>query len=216
MSDRRWERLAPLTGILAVALWVISALITEGTATTDADTPQQMLAAYRDDTDAILSASFLFMVGCAFFLWFLGSLRAALYRAEGDVGRVTAIAFAGGISTAVCLMLTRGPDMAGAINEDDLTAEVAQGLNVIDEAFFVGAQVSAIVLVLATGLVAVRTGVLPRWLGFVSFVLALWLVIGPIGWLGLLTAFPVWVIVVSVLLWQRAAQPPERETAVTA
>ena len=205
MSDRRWERLSPLTGIVAVALWVIATLITEGAATTDADTPQEMLAAYQDDTTAILSGSFLFMVGTAFFLWFLGSLRSRLFAAEGPPAHLAGIAFAGGIATAVCLLLMPGSHVAGAINEGDLTADVAQALGVVDDAFFVGAELAAIVLLVATGLLALRTGVLPRWLAWVSFVIALWLVIGPIGWLALLVAFPLWVIVVSVLLMQRAA-----------
>ena len=215
MSDRRWKRLSPLTGIVAVALWVIATLITEGAATTDADTPQEMLAAYRDDTGAILSGSFLFMVGTAFFLWFLGSLRSRLFAAEGPPAHLSGIAFAGGIATAVCLLLMPAPHVAATINEDDLTAEAAHTLGTIDDAFFVGAEIAAIVLLVATGLLALRTGVLPRWLGYVSLVVAVWLVIGPIGWLALLLAFPVWVILVSVLLMQRAGAERELPAAGT-
>ena len=43
----------------------------------------------------------------------------------------------------------------------------------------------------------------PRWLAWVSLLLALWLVIGPIGWLALLFGLPLWTLLVSVLLLRR-------------
>lgn len=46
----------------------------------------------------------------------------------------------------------------------------------------------------------------PRWVAWVSLLLAVWLVIGPIGWLGLLFGVPVWTLLLSVLLWLQA--PP--------
>jgi hypothetical protein len=45
------------------------------------------------------------------------------------------------------------------------------------------------------------TASLPRWLAWVSLVVALALIILPIGWAALLFAFPLWVLVVSYLLW---------------
>ena len=209
--NRGWRRYELLAGIVAVALWLIATAITEGAATTDADTPQQMLAAYRDDTGLILTGSFLFMLGSAFFLWFVDSLRSRLVAAEGEPAHLSGIAFAGGIATAVCLLLVPAPHVAGAVNEDDLTAEVAQTLSVIDDAFFVAAEVVAIVLLVATGLLALRTGVLPRWLAWVSFLIAV-VLFTPIGWLALLIAFPLWLVAVSVLLMLRA-RGSEREMA---
>jgi hypothetical protein len=197
-----WARWEPLTGVIAVALWLIGVFTLDGVADSpDSDaSPEQVLAFYRDDTDVILTGGFLFMIGGAFFMWFLSSLRSRLLTAEGGLGRLSTLAFAGGIATAVFLIATPGGDVAAAVEEDDLSPTSADALHDITDAFFVGAEVSAIVLTLATGLVAIRTGALPKIFGWLSVLLAVWLVIGPIGWAGLLLGFPLWVLAASVLL----------------
>lgn len=210
MTERRLDRFFPLAGIAAVALWVIGFIVVEGGSDTGAETAAETLAVYQDDDAAILAGGFITMLGTVFFLWFLGSLRTALMAAEGVGSHLTAIAFAGGIVTAVCLLLVPGPNIAGAINNDELTAEAAQAMTVIDDAFFLGAELAAIVLVVATGLLALRTGVLPRWLAWFSFLIAVALVIVPIGWAALIFGLPVWVLAVSILLFTRGAQATTR------
>jgi type IV secretory pathway TrbD component len=56
---------------------------------------------------------------------------------------------------------------------------------------------------------SLRTGSLPRWLAWVSLVVALALIILPIGWAALLFGFPLWVLVVSFLLWSASADTAE-------
>jgi hypothetical protein len=64
------------------------------------------------------------------------------------------------------------------------------------------------------GLLYIRTRVLPAWVGWASLVLALVMLIPPIGWAGLLLGFPLWTVLVSVLLWMRpAAEPSPPPTA---
>jgi uncharacterized protein (DUF58 family) len=50
----------------------------------------------------------------------------------------------------------------------------------------------------------VRLRALPVWLGWVSFLLALLLLILPIGWVGVVFGLPLWMIATSVLLYLRA------------
>jgi hypothetical protein len=64
------------------------------------------------------------------------------------------------------------------------------------------------VLLFGTGVVILQRRLLPTWLGWASALIALWLVIAPIGWAALIFAFPIWLIVVGVLLYQRAGAPP--------
>ena len=78
----------------------------------------------------------------------------------------------------------------------------------MSDVFFLGAEMSAAVLLAATGVHALRTGSLPSWLAWVSLVVALALIILPIGWAALLFAFPLWVLVVSFLLWSASADTP--------
>jgi hypothetical protein len=207
-----WTRWEPLTGVIAVALWLIGVFIIEEVANPPESeaSPEEVLAWFQDESGAIVSGGFLFMLGGAFFLWFLGSLRARLLAAEGPLGRLSALAFAGGVATAVFLIANPSADLAGGIEEDDLSPTSADALHDLGDAFFVGAEVSATVLTLATGFVVIRTGALPRVFGWLSVLLAVWLAIGPIGWAGLLLGFPLWVLAASIMLTLPPRAPARR------
>jgi hypothetical protein len=100
-----------------------------------------------------------------------------------------------------------GPDMAAAIADGaDLSEPSAEAIRVIGDVIFIGAEMSAAVLIAATGIHILRTRVLHRGVAWFSLVVALLLVILPIGWAALLFGVPLWVILVSVLLWRRGAQ----------
>jgi hypothetical protein len=204
-----WMRWEPLTGIVAVALLLIGVFVAEeaGNPPESEASPEEVLAWVQDESTAIVAGGFLFMLGGAFLLWFVGCLRSRLLAAEGPAAHFTAIAFAGGVATAIFLIATPGGDLAAGIEEDDLSPTSADALHDISDAFFVGAEVSAVVLTLATGLAVLRTGALSRIFGWASIVLAVWLAIGPIGWAGLLLGFPLWLIAASLLLGARPRAP---------
>lgn len=208
----RWARYAPLTGVAAVVFWIVGFFLFVSSEVEGADGAAEILAGYESEEDKILFAGWIFVLGGVLFLWFLGSLRTHLLAAEGLPARLTAIAFGAGIATAVFLITLPLGDMTAAL-ADDLEPAAAQALNEVGTAGFIGAEFSAIALVVATALVILRTGALPRWLAWVSLVLALWLLIAPIGWLGLIFGFPVWVLIVSVLLYGRGDAPSEPAVA---
>lgn len=200
VRDTSWERYAPLTGVLAVLLWVIGTIVYQ--TAVDAKNPATLLNSYRNEEGSILLGGFLWLLGTFFFFWFLGSLRSRLIALEPGVQRLTALAFGGGVAAAVFGFAMPGPDMAAAIADGaDLSGPAAEAIRVVGDTFFIGAEMSAVVLLAATGIHALRTGSLPRWLAWVSLVVAIALIILPIGWAGLLFAFPLWVLVVSYLLW---------------
>lgn len=204
-----WERLAALAGVVAVVLWVIGILVSESSNLPDDEgNGEQVLAWYQDNSDTILASGFIFMLGALFFLVFLGALRVHLLAAEGPVGFLTAIAYAAGVGVFLCLLLLPAADMAGALSEGELTADASLAVNNLGDMFFIGAELSAALLLVVFGLHLLRTRSLPVWLGWVSLVLALWLLIPPVGWAGLLLGFPLWTVLVSVLLWMRAAGEP--------
>jgi hypothetical protein len=199
-----WERYAPLAGVVAVVLWVIGIIVRE--TAVEMKTPATLLDSYRNEEVSILLGGWLWVLGTFFFFWFLGSFRARLAAAEGGVQRLTAIAFGGGVAAAVFAFALPGPDMAAAIADGaDLSGPGAVAIRVVGDVFFLGAEMSAAVLLAASGLHALRTGSLPRWLAWVSLVVALALIILPIGWAALLFAVPLWVLVVSYLLWSAPA-----------
>jgi hypothetical protein len=208
MTRWAWERLAALAGIVAVVLWVVAVFVQESSNLPDEDNPEEVLAWFQNESGAILASSFIFMLGSVLFLLLVGALRARLVAAEGRAAFWTAIAFGAGVATAILTMLIPGPGLAGALSENQLTADAALALVIVDDAFFVGAELSAALLLAATGVVILRYGPMPRWLAWVSFLFALWLLIPPIGWAGLLLGVPLWTVAVALLLWMRPAGEP--------
>jgi hypothetical protein len=209
-----WERYAPLAGVLAVLLWVVGIIVHQ--TSVDGKTPATLLDSYRNEEGGILLGGFLWLLGTFLFFWFLGSLRARLAAAEGGVERLTAIAFGGGVAAGIFGFAMPGPDMAAAIADgEDLSGPAAEAIRIIGDVFFVGAEMSAAVLLAATGVLALRTLALPRWLAWVTLVVALVLIVLPVGWAGLLFGFPLWVLVVSYLLWSGSASTVVAGTPAT-
>lgn len=207
-SERRWEPRAPLAGVLAVVLWVISFFVFEGAADPpDGGSAAEVLAYYEEDNGAILTGTYLFGLGVLFFLWFLGSLRSALQRGEGGLGRLSTVAFGAGVATSVLLLGFVAPSVAAAIaaDENELSAESAHALWTLEDGFFVASWFPIAVLFASSAIVSFRAGVLPRWLAWASLVLAVAMVVPWVGWAVLIFGFPLWVLVVSVLLWRRSA-----------
>jgi hypothetical protein len=207
----RVERWLPLTGVVAVVLWVIGVFVFENASPGRDASAEEILAYFDDDAGKIFTGAFLFALGTVFFVWFLGILRAAFLASEGQPGRLTAVAFAGGVGKAVFDMGVIGGMSAGAIAVDEadpLTPGAAQALFYIDDAFFIGAEFMAFVFMAAAGALILTRRALPVWLGWLALLIALGLLIVPIGWVFLLFGVPLWVLLASVLLFMRASALP--------
>lgn len=218
----RVERVSALAGVLATLLWVGGvALIGGGHVGLPGGIPEEgadeVLAHFQGNADAVVSGGWLFMLGSLAFLWFAGVLRSRLVRAEGGAETFASIAFAGGVATGVFALGIPTGGVVAALGVDQLGASEAAALNALEATFFIGAELSAIVLLAAAAVVALRTAVLPRWWAGTSILLAVWLAIGPIGWIGVLVGIPVWTITTSVMLarMDRHGQVPTAPAAFT-
>ena len=206
-----------LTGVAAVVLWLVGVFVIESVSLGSDASAFEILEYFDDDSTTIFVGGFFFALGTAFFVWFLGALRAAFLAAEGQPGRLTAVAFAGGVGKAVFDMGVIGGSAAGAIaadETDDLSPQAAQALFFLDDAFFLGAEFMALVFMAAAGALILSTRALPVWLGWLALVIALGLLVVPIGWAFLLFGVPLWVLLASVVLFLRASRPPAAETAM--
>lgn len=214
MQESREERLAPLTGIAVPVLALAGLIVLEGPADRpEVDVDPGAFVTYFGERDTVILGSFLLMLSVVFFLWFLGSLRFVLRGAEGGVGRLSAVAYGGGLATAVLMMGFPSVSVLGALDVEHLSPQGAKTIFIVGDAFLYPAAMTAAVLVAATALVALRTEALPRWLAWLSFALALWLLIPPLGsaggtpenpagWSGLaaLDAVPLWTAVTAVVM----------------
>jgi hypothetical protein len=206
----RFERWMALTGVVAVVLWLVGVFVIESASPGSDASAFEILEYFDDDSTSIFVGGFLFALGTAFFVWFLGILRAAFLAAEGQPGRLTAVAFAGGVGKAVFDMGVIGGSAAGAIaadEADNLTPQGAQALFFVDDAFFIGAEFMALVFMAAAGALILSSRALPVWLGWLALVIALGLLVVPIGWAFLLFGVPLWVLLASVMLFLRASRP---------
>jgi hypothetical protein len=213
LTDKRWPAFAPLTGILFVVLVVVAFTVSGETPDTD-DSPQKILSFYIDNDSEQMFAAALLAWGAVAFLFFLGILRTTLRAAEGALGRLSAVAFAGGVVLAVGMLAFAGFSFAlGDTADDGLTPQAAQALNALNSDFFFPVAGGTGTLMIATGLASIRSGALPAWLGWIALLIGI-AAITPVGFFAFLL-FLVWTLVVSVLLWRAAATPAATPPAAT-
>ena len=203
----RFERRSALAGVFAVMLWAVAAAILGGDHVglpggLPEEGADETHAYFRENENRVVGASALFMVGSLFFLWFVGVLRTRLGGDDQRAATSGAIAFAGGVATAIFAIGMPTGGLVAALNADDIEASTAEALNALETAFLLGAELSATVLLVGGAFAALRTGRLPRWWAIVSILLAVWLLILPIGWAGLLIGVPIWTVITSLLLFR--------------
>jgi hypothetical protein len=203
LTQQRWPVLAPLTGVLFVALAVIAFIVSGETPDAD-DSPQKILSFYIDnDTEQMFAAAFLAWAAVAF-LFFLGVLRTTLRAAEAGVARLSAVAFGGGLVLAVGMLSFAGFTFALADTADDgLTPQAAQALNALNADFFFPVAAGLGTLLIATGLASIRSRALPAWLAWAALVIGI-AAVTPIGFFAFLV-FGLWTLATSVVLWRTPA-----------
>ena len=201
----RAERYAPLTGVVAVVLWVVGLFLLEKDDRPDGKDTAAFVAWVQQNDSSILAGALIFGFGVLFFLWMLGSLRAALFAAEGGTGRLATIAFGSGVATSVALMFTYLPHAQAAFDHENTSDTAIEALVRVGDAFFGGAALFSIPLLVATALAILRFGALPRWLAWVSLLVALVLAIPPLAFFGLVLGLPIWVLATSVVLFRPTA-----------
>ena len=166
---QRAERYAPLTGVGAVVLWIVGTFLLEKDDRPDGKDTAALVGWVEANDTALVAGGIIFGFGVLFFVWVLGSLRSALLEAEGGAGRLSAIAFGSGIATSVCLMALSLFHAQAAFDHDDISDTSIDALVHVGDAFFGGVELFSIPLLLATAILTLRHGPLPRWLaGLVS------------------------------------------------
>jgi hypothetical protein len=207
-SERRWERIAPLSGVLAVILWVIAVVVGEAGAGQPDEEAQAVAAFFEENAGTLLTSGFLFMLGAAVFLWFVGSLRSRLLASD-PTGRIAAIVFAAGVATAVLAAAAQAPVIGGAITADETQASLEPGAAEafwgLGDGFFTAATTMLAVFFFAAFLAILRTRAFPSWLGWLSLLLAIVAIIAPIGWIALVFGLPIWTLIASVWMFMRPA-----------
>jgi hypothetical protein len=203
MSQSSTERWGPIAGIAFVVLFVAGLLLNN---LPDGDSSIVKLASYYNDNgnraQLIISSYLLFLAG-VFFLWFLSGLRVRLLEAEGAPGRLTSIAFGGGLVFVACLMVAAACFMTVAANiafGDEKF--VANGAGALPElgypVIFIGGFFGAIAMIDAASVLFLRGRMLPSWIAYFGFVTAVLLLVAFLFFPALL--FVLWILFVSVAM----------------
>ena len=202
---RGLERFAPLTGVAFVVLVIVAVIV--GGETPDADDPIAKVVTYWDDNkDQAIASAIIAAISTVPLLWFAGVLRAVLAAAEGAPARLANTAFAGAVVGTVGWLLLIGFTFVAADTVGDVAPQVTQTFSVLQADFFFPLAAGFAVFLLASGLAIVRWGALPSWVGWVALVLGV-VCLTPGGFFAILLML-VWIVVVSVMLFQRGAAAP--------
>ncbi|HYY03530.1 MAG TPA: hypothetical protein VE736_06555, partial [Gaiellaceae bacterium] len=101
MTFRLWERWGSLLGVLAVVCWIV-AFGVGGSSPDTGDSDAKIASYYASHSHQVrqIIAWFIFFAGILIFLGFLTALRSRLLAAEGQGGRLAALAYGSGLLSA--------------------------------------------------------------------------------------------------------------------
>ena len=218
----RFERWAPIAGIVFVLLMVGGGLLVSDVP--NADATNHEIAGYLADGDnhaRNIIGAYLWVTGAIAFLCFLTR------RAEGGRGTLSTLTYGAGVAFAAVWMVSAAAYAAVAfavgvadapVSDPDLVRVLPAFAGLL---LLVGGGFAGALLLTAASAVIIRTGALPRWLGRLGIGGAIVLLFD----LAYLNIFPlwVWVFIASVVMLRRrepaattAASPERRATPAAA
>lgn len=208
-KTRFWSGLGLLGGAYAVLFLIANFLVTQpGSGSTGAAVVRYYHGRQASEMAGVFAAAFA-VVALTFFL---ASLRRTL-SGTGE-GRILAgVVTAGGAVYAVGLMMMAALTVALVDAAKDNLPGPAQTLNVLSNDLWVPAVAGLAMLGLGTGVAALRSATLPRWLGWASVVFGIMALAGPVGAIAFLVS-PLWALVTGIVIMRSSraatvlAEPP--------
>ena len=201
--SREW--LVPLTGVGFVLLGILSFIV--GGEPKSADEPVgEIVEYYIDNKDSIQVAAFIGVAAILLLVFFGAYLRQVLRAAAPEGEILSLVSFLGLVVVAVGFAIDTTILIALSEAADDINPVAVQSLQALWDNDFVPLVLGVLMFLWATGLAVIRTGVLPKWLGWVMVVLGV-LALTPIGFVAAIGA-AILVLVLSILLSVRARSAP--------
>jgi hypothetical protein len=194
--------LAPLTGIV-YGLLTLVALGTASGAPSNTASGAKVIAFYESHRTSARVSDTLWMLAFAFLVLFAGTLRSYL-RQKPSASALSSVVLAGAAVFAAGALVYFNFDYALTVVPGHLAPAAAQTLNVLALNMAFGAMAGGFVFGVAAGLAILRSGALPKWLGWAAIVIGV-IAISP-GLILALALFALWAAVVAVLVWRRS--PP--------
>ena len=199
--NRSREWLVPLTGVGFVLLGIVSFIV--GGEPKSADEPVgEIVEYYVDNKDSIQVGVFIGVAATLLLVFFGAYLRRVLRAAAPEGEILSVVSFLGLVVVAVGFAIDTTILIALSEAADDIDPVAVQSLQALWDNDFVPLMLGVLMFLWATGLAVIRTGALPKWLGWVMVVLGV-LGLTPIGFVAAIGA-AILVLVISILLSVRA------------
>ena len=187
------------TVVLAVlySLLFVGIILTGGREIASDSSGKEVIEEFTMSDAAVQVGGYGLVVSAILIVFWGAAMRARLTSARRSW---TADAVLGG-TIALALTLVGWTVTLFALKDavDSGVPEVAQAVNIMDNANFVPAMLGLACTMIGVGLTTMRDHSLPRWLAVGSIVLGAIAPLGPGGFVPF-TLFPIWAIVVSALM----------------
>ena len=165
--EQKLQRYGPLGAILGIALVLISFVVHGKWASTE-ESAQEIADLYVQNQDRVFMGSWLGILGALCMLVF-GMCMSQRVRDTGQ--QLLGMLVAGATLIAVAGMAVDSTLRAGlSIQADNMSPEAMKTMHAIWDAFFWPMHAGMATLVLAIGLAALSSGLLPKWLGWIGVV----------------------------------------------
>lgn len=222
MSDAGWRKLGGWSAIVYVVLEITGQMMFQvggGEPAFNAPAAEVVGFFTTRDPGLVSMGGYLVMLASVAFLWFLGSLWATLREAESPPAWLSLVAVASAVTGLASSVATAGSWPIAVFRMHDDPA-LAMALFDTGNFGFANSWVWTASFLLATAVVALRSGVFSRVLGWGAVVTAVLLLLARAVWAaptGMifvpLMLYWVWLIAVGVVLIRRpGASPPTEAT----
>jgi hypothetical protein len=198
-SSREW--LVPLTGI-AFLVFLIVSFIVQGEPKDAKHPVNEIVSWYVDNKDQAQIGAVLGVIAAVFLVFFGAYLRKVLEAAEGPNAMLPILSLIGLSIVGVGAAIDGTILFATAEAADDIAPTSVQALQALWDNDFLPVAFGVIVFLWSTGISVLRSGALPKWLGWVAILLGI-VSVTPIGFAGAIGA-AVWIVIVSIMLSLRA------------
>lgn len=202
--DRSREWLVPLAGVAFVVLLIIGFIV--GGEPKSADEPvNEVVDFYVDNKSSVQAGAIIGGLAMLMLVVFAAYLRRVLRDAGGPGEIWSALSFAGLVVVAIGFAIDITILIALSEAAEDVNPVAVQALQALWDNDFVPIALGVVTFLLGTGIAIARSGVLPKWLGWLMIVLVI-VGVTPLGFVSAIAA-GLLVGVLGILLALRARRP---------
>jgi hypothetical protein len=157
---------------------------------------------YIDNKDSVEIGAFIGVAATVLLVFFGAYLRNVLRAAAGGTDMLSLVSFIGVVVVAVGFAIDATISIALAERADNIDPIAVQSLQALWDNDFAPIALGILLFLWSTGIAVIRTGALPKWIGWIMIVLG---VVGltPIGFASFIGT-AVLILVISILLAARA------------